>query len=114
MNAPPPPSAPPPKRKPAAGRVSAKLVETGRMEAAAALTFLESSTDGLTEVAAAERFATAGPNEVSTEKRHTWLTRLYHAVRNPLVILLTVLAIISFSTAGEPSDFVGAWLMVVM
>jgi len=106
--------APPPKRKPASGRVSTLLVEAGRMEAAETLRKLETSPEGLTEAVAEERLAQAGPNEVATEKRHTWSTRLFHAVRNPLVILLTVLAIISFSTAQETSDFVGAWLMVLM
>jgi magnesium-transporting ATPase (P-type) len=105
---------PPPKRKPAGGRVSPQLVEAGRMEAADALRKLESGPDGLTESVAEERLAQSGPNEVSTEKRHNWATRLFHAVRNPLVILLTVLAVISFSTAQETSDFVGAWLMVLM
>jgi magnesium-transporting ATPase (P-type) len=107
-------TAPPPKRKPVAGRVSAQLVESGRMEAAEALRKLESGPDGLTEAAAEERLARTGPNEVSTEKRHDWATRLFHAVRNPLVILLSVLATISFSTAQETSDFLGAWLMVFM
>jgi len=106
--------APPPKRKPASGRVSAQLVEAGRMEAAEALRKLETGPDGLTDAVAEERLASVGPNEVSSEKRHTWATRLFHAVRNPLVILLTVLATISFSTAQETSDFVGAWLMVLM
>src|ERR1017187_4750261 len=106
--------APPPKRKPASGRVSAQLVEAGRMEAAEALRKLETGPDGLTEAVAEERLAKFGPNEVSTEKRHTWATRLFHAVRNPLVILLRVLATISFSTAQETSDYVGAWLMVLM
>jgi magnesium-transporting ATPase (P-type) len=106
--------APPPKRKPVSGRVSAQLVEAGRMEAAEALRKLETSPEGLTEAVAQERLAGVGPNEVSTEKRHHWPTRLFHAVRNPLVILLTVLAIISFSTANETSDFLGAWLMVAM
>jgi magnesium-transporting ATPase (P-type) len=105
---------PPPKRKPASGRVSTQLVEAGRMEAGEALRKLESGPEGLTEAVAEERLAETGPNEVSTEKRHNWAIRLFHAVRNPLVILLTVLAIISFSTAGETSDFVGAWLMVLM
>jgi Mg2+-importing ATPase len=75
---------------------------------------VESAPEGLTEAAAAERFLQFGPNEVSTEKHHDWITRLLHAVRNPLVVLLTVLAAISFYTAGEPSDIVGAWLMVIM
>ncbi len=107
-------TAPPPKRKPASGRVSALLAETGRMEAAEALRKLETAPEGLTGAVAEERLAQAGPNEVASEKHHTWTTRLLHAVRNPLVILLTVLATISFSTAQETSDFIGAWLMVLM
>ena len=106
--------APPPKRKPVNGRVSAQLVEAGRMEAADALRKLETSPEGLTEAVAQDRLASVGPNEVSSERRHNWPTRLLHAVRNPLVILLTVLAIISFSTAHETSDFLGAWVMVAM
>jgi magnesium-transporting ATPase (P-type) len=105
---------PPPKRKPAGGRVSPQLVEAGRMEAADAVRKLDSGPDGLTEAVAEDRLAQFGPNEAATEKRHNWATRLFHAVRNPLVILLTVLAVISFSTAQETSDFVGAWLMVIM
>jgi Mg2+-importing ATPase len=104
----------PPTRKPVTGRVSAQLVEAGRAEAADVLLKLVSSAEGLSEAAAEERLASVGPNEVSSEKRGSWPTRLYHAVRNPLVILLTVLAIISFSTANETSDFLGAWLMVAM
>ncbi|MGA3182259.1 MAG: cation-transporting P-type ATPase, partial [Verrucomicrobiota bacterium] len=75
MNTQPNTPAPPPKRKPASGRVSAKLVEAGRMDAAGALRSLDSSLDGLKETVAEERFAQVGPNEVSTEKRHDWATR---------------------------------------
>jgi len=90
------------------------LVEAGRMDAAGALRSLDSSLDGLKETVAEERFAQVGPNEVSTEKRHDWATRLFHAVRNPLVILLSVLAAVTFYTAGEASDYVGGWVMVAM
>jgi magnesium-transporting ATPase (P-type) len=107
-------SAPPSKRKTPNVRLPSRLTEAARMEAAGALKLLETSMDGLTEEAAVERLEEFGPNEVSREKRHDWATRLWHAVRNPLVILLTVLATISFSTAQETSDYVGAWLMVLM
>ena len=105
---------PPSKRKTPNVRMASRLADAARMEAAEALNLLGASMEGLTEEAAAERLEQSGPNEVSSEKRHGWSTRLYHAVRNPLVILLTVLAVISFSTAQETSDFVGAWLMVLM
>ncbi len=114
MSSEPNPQAPPPKRKTVSGKVSTQLVDAGRAEGADVLQKLGTGADGLTETVACERLVTAGPNEVSSEKQHNWATRLYHAVRNPLVILLTVLAIISFSTAKELSDYLGAWLMVIM
>ena len=58
---------------------------------------LNTSPAGLTEEEAAERLEVFGPNEVGQEKRHEWLHRLWVAVRNPLVILLTVLATISYA-----------------
>jgi len=106
--------APPSKRKAPIVRLPSRLTDTARMEAAQALSLLGTSFDGLTEAVAAERLEQFGPNEVSSEKRNAWPGRLWHAVRNPLVILLSILAIISFSTAQETSDFVGAWLMVLM
>ena len=63
---------------------------------------LNTSFDGLTEEEAAARLEQYGPNEVAHERRHEWLHRLWVAVRNPLVILLTVLAVlISFATAAR-------------
>jgi Mg2+-importing ATPase len=107
-------AAAPPKRKAPNGKLSSRLAEAARLEAAEALRLLETSADGLTETVACERLEEVGPNEVSREKRHDWLVRLLHAVRNPLVILLSILAIITFATAGEPSDVAGGWIMVVM
>ena len=100
-------AAAPPKRKAPNGKLSSRLAEAARLEAAEALRLLETSADGLTETVACERLEEVGPNEVSREKRHDWLVRLLHAVRNPLVILLSILAIITFATAGEPSDVAG-------
>jgi magnesium-transporting ATPase (P-type) len=94
--------------------VPSRLIEAGRAEASEVLRLLETAPEGLSEAVAAERLEQVGPNEVSQEKRHSWPGRLWHAVRNPLVILLTVLATISFATANEMSDYLGAWLMVAM
>ena len=108
-------AAAPPKRNKAPNvRLSSRLAEAARMEAADALRLLDTSPDGVTEAVAGERLEEVGPNEVSREKRHDWLVRFWHAIRNPLVILLSVLAIITFATAEEPSDVAGGWIMVVM
>ncbi len=95
-------------------RLPSRLADAARAEGPESLKLLETSLDGLSEEEAEARLAKVGPNEVSSEKQHSWGSRLWHAVRNPLVILLTILAVISFSTAHETSDFVGAWLMVAM
>lgn len=83
-------------------------------EAPEILARLNSTPAGLSEDEAAERLEVFGPNEVAQEKKHDWLWRLWVAVRNPLVILLTVLAIVTFATAGDASDMIGGWVMVAM
>jgi Mg2+-importing ATPase len=75
---------------------------------------LGTSPNGLTETEAAARMEKYGPNEVAQEKQHGWLRRLWVAVRNPLVILLTVLVIITFATAGDASDYIGGFVMLAM
>jgi Mg2+-importing ATPase len=74
---------------------------------------LGSSPNGLGEAEAAERLEVFGPNEVAQERRHGWLGRLWSASRNPLVILLTLLAILSFATGDLRAGTV-MLLMVVL
>src|SRR6266446_878068 len=104
---------PPPKRKPAAIRVSARLAEAARMETADVLRLLDTSANGLTAEAAATRLEQYGPNEVSSERRTSWVWRLLHTTRNPLVILLSVLAAISYAT-GDARAGTMMLLMVVL
>ena len=65
---------------------------------------------GLTEDEAAARLAQYGPNQIARERRQSWLQRLYLAARNPLVILLTILAILSFAT----NDYKAGTVMLLM
>src|SRR6266436_180243 len=104
---------PPPKRKPAAIRVSARLAEAARMETADVLRLLDTSASGLTAEAAATRLEQYGPNEVASERRTSWVWRLLHTTRNPLVILLSVLAAISYAT-GDARAGTMMLLMVVL
>jgi P-type Mg2+ transporter len=71
---------------------------------------LKTSPRGLSEEEAAARLEVFGPNEVAQEAKHTWLWRLWTATRNPLVILLTVLATLSYATA----DVAGGTVMMMM
>ena len=74
---------------------------------------LGASPNGLSEAEAEARLAKYGPNEVGQEKRHEWLHRLWTAIRNPLVVLLTVLATISYATGDVRAGTV-MLLMVIL
>jgi P-type Mg2+ transporter len=90
------------------------LRDAAMEEAVAALERFRTSPAGLSEAEAAERLEVFGPNEVAQEKQHGWLRRLWIASRNPLVILLLILAIFTFATAGDASDYVGGSVMLAM
>jgi Mg2+-importing ATPase len=71
---------------------------------------LGTSEAGLSEEEAEKRLDQFGLNEVAAEKQHTWVHRLFTASRNPLVILLTVLAAVSYATG----DFRAGTVMLLM
>src|SRR5882724_6979413 len=91
-------------------QLSSLLSEAVRVEAAEVLRLMDTSVQGLSSEEAARRLEQYGPNEVAHEKKQSWIQRLYIAARNPLVILLTVLAILSFATG----DFRAGTMMVFM
>jgi Mg2+-importing ATPase len=95
-------------------RANDLLRDAATHEAAEILQRLNTSPAGLSEAEAAERLEVFGPNEVAQEKKHGWLQRLWIASRNPLVILLTVLAIFTFATAADASDYIGGSVMLAM
>ncbi len=103
----------PTKKQAAAIRVSPVLVESSRKNADEVYALLKTSATGLTQADAEERFGQYGPNEVAREKRHGWLWRLGTAVRNPLVILLLLLSVVSFAT-GDASSGTVMLLMVIL
>ena len=93
-----------------ANRATDPIHDAATKEIADVLQRLGTSATGLTEEEAAARLEQHGPNEVGQESRHEWLHRLWVAVRNPLVILLTVLSILSYATHDVP----GGTLMLIM
>jgi len=58
----------------------------------------ETCREGLTTEVAAVRRTQLGPNILAKDQRVAWTTLIWHSVLNPLVILLAVLAAISFAT----------------
>ena len=89
------------------------LRDAATQETAEILQRLNTSANGLSDEEAAKRLEVFGPNEVAQERKHEWLHRLWTAVRNPLVILLTVLATISYVTGDMRAGTV-MLLMVVL
>ncbi len=93
--------------------VSPQLVEAAHAEVNDVLSKLGTSPQGLMEDEAEERKQKYGLNEVAQETRHGWPWRLLITTRNPLVILLTALATISYATGDMRAGTVMA-LMVVL
>jgi Mg2+-importing ATPase len=89
------------------------LDEAARKSADEVLEMLGTSAAGLSKEQAATRLEEYGPNEVAYERKESWLHRLYSAARNPLVILLTVLAILSYSTGDSAAGTI-MMLMVAL
>ena len=94
-------------------RTSDLAQDAATKESAEVLALMGTSPAGLSEAEAATRLEQHGPNEVAHEKQESWLQRLYAASRNPLVILLTILASLSYAT-GDPRAGTVMLLMVVL
>ena len=75
-------------------RFAPVLTEVAPLAPMDVFTRMKSEPIGLTASEVAGRLAEAGPNVVAAAKHRGWFWRLLAAARNPLVILLTVLAAI--------------------
>ena len=99
----------------AAARAAAELLILARAEPAEVLTRLQSTTDGLTASQVEARLDEHGPNTVAQEKKQPVLLQLLERfITNPINILLTVLAVITWVTGTQTSDKIGAIIMVAM
>ena len=94
-------------------QISDQLVRLARVDADKGLSALESGVDGLSTAEAALRLKKFGPNEIAQEKKKNILVRLSDNAKNPLVILLTVLAAVSFAT-GDMRATIVIMVMVVL
>ncbi len=92
---------------------SAPLTAAADAGADEALRMCDSTSSGLTQEEAARRLANYGPNEIASERPVSRVRRLLHALRNPLVILLSVLAALSLGSGDVRSASVIA-LMIVL
>ena len=94
-------------------QISRIVVESAAMDAAGVYTRLRTRPEGLTTEEAAERLAEHGPNVLAKDQRAGIGRLLWHAVLNPLVVLLGVLATISFATGDARAGIVMA-LMIAL
>jgi Mg2+-importing ATPase len=106
-----PPS--PTKTKNQSIRVSLAVLDAARKDGEDLLRDLRTSPSGLRQAEAEERSRTAGPNEVAQERKQGWPVRVLRIVRNPLVILLTVLSAVSFLTGDARAGSVMAGMVVL-
>jgi P-type Mg2+ transporter len=94
-------------------QVSNDLIVSAGMDAEGVLKKLETTRQGLAQSQAADRMATCGPNVLAADRRPGIGMLLWHAVLNPLVILLSVLAIISFATDDARAGIVMSVMIVL-
>ena len=89
------------------------LEEVAQLEKSEVFSRMKTASEGLSTDVAASRWVEVGPNIVAESKHRGWPWRLLGATRNPLVILLTVLATISFATGDSRAGIVMT-LMVIL
>ncbi len=94
-------------------KLSDKLLEKARAENDAVLNELGSRIDGLNATEADSRLKQYGLNEIAREKRQSPLRRLGDNLKNPLVILLVALGVLSFLT-GDLRATVVIFVMVLL
>ncbi len=99
----------------AAARTAAELLALARMEAADALSKLNPDGNPLSPEQVEERLEQFGPNIIAQEKKkHVVVELLERFITNPINILLTVLATITWLSGEETSDKIGAIIMFAM
>ena len=94
-------------------QISKTLVDSARQDASAVLEKLNTTQTGLTIEEAGTRLEHYGFNEVAKEKHQTLLMRLVDNVKNPLVILLSVLGVVSYLTEDIPGTVI-IFMMVLL
>jgi Mg2+-importing ATPase len=96
-----------------AAEIAAALLARARCDEATALGQLDARVDGLTEPEVAERILRFGANQIARGKRRSKPLLLYDNVKNPLIILLVVLSLVSYLT-GDVRAAVVVLVMVVL
>ena len=94
-------------------RVSPLVVEAAQSDADAVYARLGTRPEGLTAEEASARLAEHGPNVLAKDRRPGPGVLLWHAMANPLVILLGVLATVSLTTGDARSALMMACMIAL-
>jgi Mg2+-importing ATPase len=94
-------------------KYSVQLLEKARADSDTVLKELGSQLGGLSEAEADSRLKQVGTNEIVRERRQTALVRLLSNIKNPLVLLLLALGVLSFLT-GDLRATAVIFVMVVL
>lgn len=89
------------------------LLATARLDAAAVYGRLKSRPEGLTAREAGMRFAHHGANVLTRDRRPSRMRLLLHALRNPLVILLAMLATVSVLTGDLEAALIMSCMLLM-
>jgi len=93
--------------------ITRALLERARCDEATVLARLDARAEGLTEAEVTERLVRFGPNQIARSKRRSKPLLLYDNVKNPLIILLLVLSLVSWLT-GDLRAAIVVMVMVVL
>ncbi len=102
-----------PQHERAKSPVSNILVEAARLDEAALYRNFSTSAKGLTNAEALSRRNRCGPNVLAKDKQRSLLILFWRAFLNPLVILLAVLAGISFATGDARAGFMMSAMIIL-
>src|ERR1039457_6443194 len=94
-------------------RVAPAVLDAARKDGEALLRDLRTSLAGLTQAEAEERARATGPNEIAQQRKQGWFIRVLRIIRNPLVILLTILSAVSFGTGDVRAGVVMAMMVAL-
>lgn len=92
---------------------SALLLEKSRVDTDTVLKQLESQLEGLSKTQADIRLIQVGTNEIARENHQSVIMRLLGNIKNPLVILLIALGVLSYLTGDQRATAV-IFMMVVL
>ena len=87
-------------------QISDQLMQTAQIGIDEVFLSQKSRADGLSPTEVASRLKQYGANEIAQEKPKSIQERLWDNVKNPLVILLTVLGAVSYATGDVRSTVV--------